>query len=271
MQSLITRLGSLAVVGVLMVGCATPPPADDPESLAEFQAMNDPLEPANRAIHFFNTGFDTLLYKPASGWYRALTPPPIQEGVHNMLSNVQAPVTLVNELLQGEFERAWETFVRFLINSTLGIAGIVDQATDMGYATHTEDFGQTLATWGVDEGPFLMLPLLGPSNPRDAAGMAVDFFLDPFNWAMQSADQPGAIWGRNAMRAVDYRARNFDVLQDLERSSLDYYATLRSLYRQRRDDEIRNGATHKGSGPGTSSLEIPIPLILNDEVSQNKR
>ncbi|WP_046020315.1 VacJ family lipoprotein [Magnetospira sp. QH-2] len=271
MRPILTRLSALAVTGLLVAGCATPPPADDPEAVADFRAVNDPIEPTNRMIHGFNSGFDTLLYKPATTLYKGLTPPPLQEGVHNMLSNVHAPVTMVNEMLQGEFERAWETFLRFLINSTIGIGGLRDQATEWGYAPHSEDFGQTLAVWGLDEGPYLVLPILGPSNPRDAVGMAVDFFLDPFNYAVTEAGHSKAIWARNGMRAIDYRARNFDVLEELERSSLDYYATLRSLYRQRRDDEIRNGATHRGSGPATSTLEGPGPLTLEDEISQTQQ
>ena len=136
---------------------------------------------------------------------------------------------------------------------------------------HNEDFGQTLAVWGSDEGPYLMLPVFGPSNPRDAVGLSVDILTDPLTWWAYTTDNDGVLWARSGLRAVDERARNFDVIEDLEKSSLDFYATVRSLYRQRRKDEISDG---KASGnlpaPGLGETP-PIPdKVDGPEVSRSK-
>ena len=128
--------------------------------------------------------------------------------------------------------------MRFTMNSTFGILGINDLAGEMGMQEHTEDFGQTLATWDVDDGPYLVLPIFGPSNPRDGVGILADSLMDPFSWFTPFEFRMGRAVGT----AVDRRARNYDQINDLEKNSLDFYAAIRSLYRQRRADEIRNGA-----------------------------
>jgi len=145
------------------------------------------------------------------------------------------------DLLQGEAKRAKETAIRFVVNSTLGLGGILDVASRNGLPFHREDFGQTLAVYGAGEGPFLMLPILGPSSPRDATGLAVDIFaLSPFGYIHIKQ----YLWwelGRNYMKLLDLRSRNIETLDSLERSSIDYYGSVRSLYRQMRNAEIRNG------------------------------
>jgi phospholipid-binding lipoprotein MlaA len=158
--------------------------------------------------------------------------------VKNFLDNLRSPIIFVNDLLQGEFERAGTTLIRFLMNSSFGIAGINDFAGEVGLVRHDEDFGQTLAVAGVDSGPYLMLPIFGPSNPRDGIGILIDFLLDPFQYFTNSAFG----LSRSFTRAVDTRARRYDTIDDLERTSLDFYAAVRSLHRQRRADKIRNGA-----------------------------
>ncbi len=164
-----------------LASCASAP-NNDPESLAEYKKINDPAEPTNRFIFDFNQGLDKIIIKPLTSFYRGIFPDPLREGVHNFLNNLKTPVVLTNDILQGEPERAGDTVMRFLINSTVGIGGLRDQASDWGYDAHEEDFGQTLAVWGVGEGPYIMLPLFGPSNPRDAIGKVVDYFLDPIKW-----------------------------------------------------------------------------------------
>ncbi len=233
-------------------GCATPPDPADREATTEFKQVNDPAEPTNRAVFAFNQVLDKGVLKPAAGMYRDLMPPAVRTGVHNALDNLRSPVVFLNDLLQGDMDRAGITFMRFLINSTLGVGGLGDPASDMGYAYHNEDFGQTLAKWGVDDGPYVMLPVFGPSNPRDAVGLVVDFLVDPFNWWAANSGNDFAPYARGATRAVDERARNYDTLEDLERSSLDFYATIRSLYRQRRADEIGNGTTTIRPAPDLS-------------------
>lgn len=247
------RVAASAVVAAFLVtGCATPPPPSDKDAVAEYNEVNDPAEPTMRAIFEVNRALDTMLLKPAAVVYKDLLPKPVQNRVHNFLNNLRSPIIFINDVLQGDMERAGNTFIRFLLNSTIGVLGLGDPASDLGYAFHDEDFGQTLAIWGMQEGPYVMLPVFGPSNPRDAVGMVVDFFVDPFSVWVRNTDRDGLIISRTATRAIDSRARHFDAIEDLEKSSLDYYASIRSLYRQRRADEIRNG---KGSA------NVPAPSI----------
>ena len=241
--ALCCRLAVTLALLALVSGCATAPDPSDREAYAEFQATNDPLEPLNRGVFEVNRGLDALILRPAAGFYRFLTPPPIQEAVSNFLRNLRSPIVLANDLMQGEWERAQTTVVRFAINTTAGIGGLGDPATGWGWPGHSEDFGQTLATWGIPEGPFLMLPVIGPSNPRDAVGLAVDnLLLDPIAWYARYHDEfAGYAYARTAATLIDFRAQNIEALDDLERNSLDFYAALRSLYRQVRASEIEQG------------------------------
>jgi len=234
----------IAVFALTAVGCATAPASNDAEAVAEYQETNDPAEPTMRAIFAFNQALDKAIVKPVAKAYREVAPEKVRLGVHNVLNNLRAPVIFLNDLMQGEFERALATLIRFLVNSTAGIFGLSDTAADLGIEFRDEDFGQTLATWNVPEGPYLMLPVFGPSNPRDAVGRVVDFFIDPLNiWAGNTETDWVAPAQTSAM-AVDFRARHYETIEDLERSSLDFYAAVRSLYRQHRKDEINNGVAN---------------------------
>ncbi|MCX7629525.1 MAG: VacJ family lipoprotein [Geminicoccaceae bacterium] len=200
------------------------------------EEVHDPLEPINRTIYGLNELFDVMLLGPVAQTYGEL-PRPLRTGVRNVLDNLRSPVTFVNDLLQGEFDRAGVTFARMFINSTIGIFGLFDLASEFGYPPHEEDFGQTLAVWGVGEGPFLMLPLLGPSTVRDAAGFVVDrAAFDPL--ARLGDTDIGAV--RAIGETIDTRHRLDPVIRDLRRNSLDPYAAVRSAYLQRRAAEIRN-------------------------------
>lgn len=231
-------IGSAACIALLAAACATPPPASDREAVAAFNEANDPYEPFNRAMLDFNLALDKAILKPAAYIYKEGVPDPIQTNVTNFLANLRGPVVFANDLLQGEFDRAGNTLLRFAMNSTIGILGINDFAAEAGIAKHTEDFGQTLAAWQVEPGPYLVLPIFGPSNPRDGIGLLADSLIDPFTWLTPFEFRLGRAGGQ----ALDRRARNFDQLNDLEKNSLDFYAAIRSLYRQKRRDEIRNGA-----------------------------
>ncbi|MFP6733877.1 MAG: VacJ family lipoprotein [Rhodospirillales bacterium] len=224
----------------VLANCASAP-ENDPEALAEYQTINDPIEPANRTIFSFNLFLDRALFRPVTAIYRTIAPETVREFIHNFLQNLRTPVILANDLLQGEPSRGGTTTVRFAINTTIGILGFGDPASSMGFEQHDEDFGQTLAVWGVGEGPYLMIPIFGPSNPRDAVGKIVDFFLDPVNWWARNEGLDSVLWGRTVMTGIDTRDQLWDVLDDLEKSSIDFYASIRSLYRQRRNDEITNG------------------------------
>lgn len=248
LRSSLLALFAVAIAG--LPGCATAP--KDPAARAEFEKDNDPIEPFNRAMFAFNKQMDGMFLRPAAVAFKEALPEPVQDGVHNFLSNLRGPVVLANDLLQGEFDRAGNTAGRFVINTTVGVLGVWDAAAYMGIEGHSEDFGQTFATWGVGEGFYLVLPFLGPSNPRDAVGLVTEYLVDPVNIYLRDNDQDGWILARSLVTGVDFRARNLQTIDELERTSLDYYVAVRSLYRQRRADEISNGK-------GTS--EVPAPGI----------
>ena len=246
-----------AATALAAAGCATVP-ENDPEALAAYEEANDPLEPMNRYFFEVNYALDELFLKPIAGWYYIALPNPAQDGVRNFLRNLSSPVILANDLFQGETDRAGTTLIRFLVNSTIGIAGLIDVAGEMGYPYHDEDFGQTLAVHGADEGPYLVLPLLGPSNPRDVGGRVVDIFLDPLTYITYGNDNLAELmYVRAGLTVVDARARNLKTFDEIRAGSLDYYATIRSLYRQRRNDAIRNGENPDDALTMTLQPETP--------------
>jgi phospholipid-binding lipoprotein MlaA len=220
---------------------------------------NDPLEGVNRAVFEFNRVVDGLLIKPAAQIYRGVLPQQAQDSVRSFLRNLRTPAILVNDVLQGDMDRAGTTISRFLVNTTLGIGGLFDVAGDhLGIPFHDEDFGQTLAVWGVGEGPYLVLPILGPSNPRDVVGLASEWFLDPVNlYFTNKEDEDWVPWVRAGLTGVDARARSLD--------ALDYYAAIRSLYRQNRDNQIRNNRS--GDEPNAPSVSKAAVTLPDDVVS----
>ena len=222
-----------------LAACATKPPASEPEALAEYEETNDPLEPTNRVFYAINNGIDTVILKPAAEAYRWALPEPVRTGIHNMLGNLSTPVVLANDMMQGKPRRAGDTTMRFLINSTAGVAGVFDFASDWGYPSHDTDFGITLALWGVPIGPFLFLPVIGPSGPRDAVGFGMNIVLDPFTWVGQGAVVTALNWTRFAVSAMDARSRVLEAVDQIKKSALDPYATFRSLYRQNRESKIQ--------------------------------
>jgi phospholipid-binding lipoprotein MlaA len=236
-------LAFLALVAFNLSGCATKPPASDPDALADYEQTNDPLEPTNRVFYAINNGIDTVILRPAALAYRYVVPGPVREGIHNVLANIGTPVQLVNDILEAKPRRAGDTTMRFLINTTAGLLGIFDVATKWGYPDHDADFGMTLALWGVPEGPFLFLPVLGPSDPRDASGFVAGIALDPFTWIGTGPNKPGWSafkWSRQGLNAIDQRERVLDSLDQIKKTALDPYATFRSLYRQHRHAQIEN-------------------------------
>ena len=226
----------LALAGML-AGCAASPPATDAEAVAEFRQNNDPLEPTNRFFYKVNDGLDTYVFRPVAVAYRAAVPGVVRRPIHNALSNIAAPVTFANDVLQARPRRAGTTMMRFLINSTAGVGGLFDVATDLGYPVHDTDFGVTLALWGAGDGPFLFLPVLGPSNIRDASGFAGNVLLDPFTWATFGGSN-ALVYSKLGAGAVDSRERVIDTVDNIKKSALDPYATFRSLYRQNRQATI---------------------------------
>jgi phospholipid-binding lipoprotein MlaA len=247
------------------VAAATPAPV---VSTTDVQAVdqNDPFETGNRIFFDANQFLDRILLRPVAVVYRNVLPDFAQDGVRNVMNNLNSPVIFTNDLLQGEGDRAGTTLLRFGINSTLGIGGLVDVAKHFDLAYHDEDFGQTLGTWGAGEGPYFYFLVMGPSNLRDFSGFVVDRAFDPLTYVNWGDDELEYVpLARTVLNVIDLRARNIETLDEIERSSVDYYASIRSLYRQSRADAIRNGAPSSDlpdfeSGGGVSS---PSPISPN--------
>jgi phospholipid-binding lipoprotein MlaA len=221
-------LASLAAA-VAAAACAT-----SPEALE----ANDPFEPVNREIYEFNIAADRALLRPAARGYRAVTPQPARDGVHNFFVNLNQPVVFANLVLQGRFEESLETVGRFAMNTVFGLGGVFDVASAEDVPRHETDFGLTLARWGVGEGPYLMLPLLGPSNPRDGIGRIADRYPYPLNWNADFSDSVEA-WSLRGLNAVEFRARHGDAFESFERTAIDPYVQFRSAYRQSRRSGLR--------------------------------
>ncbi|MBV9330373.1 MAG: VacJ family lipoprotein [Alphaproteobacteria bacterium] len=231
----------IVVLGVFLGGCATSP---SPEALA----ANDPYEPTNREVFRFNQKLDKYVVVPSVGAYFYVVPQWGRDRVHDLLDNLSLPITFANDILQGETKRGGQTMARLLVNATLGLGGLFDPASRLKIPNHSEDFGQTLAVWGLHEGPYLVLPLFGPSNPRDATGIAADYFIDPLHWLHYRQH----IWwdaGHEYMSLLDLRAQTYQTVQGVQRTSVDFYSSMRSLYRQLRNNEIRNGRPETGPLP----------------------
>ena len=203
----------------------------------------DPFEDVNRAVFAGNEFVDDILLRPVAEVYRDYFPEPLQDRVRDMLRHLRSPLIFANELLQGDFEGAGNVASRFFINSVAGIGGFVDVANHNGQGIpfEGEDFGQTLAVWGVDSGPYLVLPLLGPSNARDTVGRVVELLADPIGIIATAYEFEAFNYGRLGFTIVDARARVLDDLDALEEQSLDFYVTIRDLYTRMREAEIRDG------------------------------
>ena len=239
-------IGLIATLALTLGACATRPDPGDQAAVAAYQEANDPVEPLNRYFFAVNDQLlDGLILKPAAQGYDAVLPGFAKDSIRHFL---------VNDVLQGEWDRAGTTITRFGINTTAGVGGLLDPATGWGYERHGEDFGQTLAVWGTGEGPYVFLPLLGPAPPRDLAGFVVDQAFDPLTYVFWNRDSviPPT---RFIVNGLDLRARNLDTLDEIERTSVDYYAALRSLYRQSRNNEIANGEIDPDKLPDISDID----------------
>jgi phospholipid-binding lipoprotein MlaA len=228
----------LVACGLGLTGCATP----SPEALA----ANDPFEPANRAVYTFDEKFDGAIVLPVAGLYIKYIPKPVRIGIRNVLSNAEEPVTIANDLLQLHVGQAARMTGRMALNSTVGIGGVVDIAARHGLVEQKADFGQTLSRYGVGPGPFLVLPIIGPEPPRDLVGDTADLFIDPLTWLPPGwplLDRVGLTAGVRVWEPYVTHARDILLRRVLEKGSLDPYATMRSISRQLRADEIDGGTT----------------------------
>ena len=211
----------------------------------------DPLEPVNRAVFGFNNFADKIVLEPAAKGYRKL-PSPIQSGISNFLGNLRMPLVILNQFLQGQGSNAMQSTGRFVINSTVGFLGLIDVADKVGLEEKEEDFGQTLATWGVGDGFFVVLPIFGPSNLRDTGGMVLTLMTDPINAYAVREGEAWLVPLRTSINAVDQRSKIIDEVNALRNNSVDYYAAVRSSYYQNRKAAIKNI---------DDSELTPVPLI----------
>jgi phospholipid-binding lipoprotein MlaA len=197
--------------------------------------INDPLEPFNRVMYALNSVLDGMIMKPLAIAWRLLLPDPVREGVDHVFTNLKSPITLVNHALQGEPSRAATTLGRFLINTTMGILGIFDVATELGLPGEETTFNETLAVWGVNTGPYLIIPLLGPSSLRHIVGMGADYFFQPYDYYFDGDHHHGDSWVPWAIigvEAIHKRNLVLESVDDVVANSADPYATFRSAYFQ---------------------------------------
>ncbi len=231
-----------AVLGIgILGGCAT---AHDPR---------DPLEPINRGIYKFNDAVDTMFLKPVAQVYEGVTSPAARTGVSNVFSNINDVVVALNNLLQGKVSEAASDIGRVLINTTAGLFGLFDVATPVGLEKHDEDFGQTLGYWGVGDGPYLVLPIIGPRTTRDTGGLVVDFLTDPVSYTDPSRDRNQVM----GLRLVSRRAELLGASNLLSVAALDEYEFVRDAYLQRRRNLI-----HDGNPPREKEAGIDVKPLL---------
>jgi phospholipid-binding lipoprotein MlaA len=229
----------LAVAALLSAGCAS---TANPR---------DPLESVNRGIYEFNDAVDTVVMKPVAEAYRGVLPSFVRTSVRNFLDNIKDVLNLANNALQGKFYDALDDFGRIALNTTFGVAGLFDIASEAGLPKHDEDFGQTLGRWGVPSGPYVVLPFLGPSTLRDALALIVDWKTDPVTYVDPRRDRQ-IIWG---VRIVSRRADLLDASNLLETAALDPYEFLRDAYIQRRRNQVYDG----NPPPEKEDEDLPPP------------
>jgi phospholipid-binding lipoprotein MlaA len=210
-----------------LAGCATGPDRDP----------RDPLEPLNRAVYSFNDMIDRIALEPLAQGYQAITPAPVDKGITNFFNNLGDLRSAVNNLLQFKIGRAFSDVGRFAVNSTVGVLGLMDVASNMDLPRYNEDFGQTLGVWGVGSGPYVVLPFFGPSSGRDGVGVVVDWFTDPLMLVEDDATR----WGLRGLKLIDTRADLLNASRVLDQAALDPYAFVRDAYLQQRQSVVYDG------------------------------
>jgi len=231
-----------ALLALPLAGCASNKELADGE-------IYDPMEGMNRAVFDVNDAVDQAIAEPIARGYRAVTPKLARDGVRNFLRNLRSPVNVANQILQGDIQGAAGDITRFAMNTTIGVGGLFDVAADTGLEYEYEDFGQTMAVWGVDHGPYLVLPLMGPSSFRDATGLLVDTVADPVRLYLHNTDQEEWNYARMGVTALDKREELLDALDDLRKNSFDYYAAMRSAYMQKREALVNDDDPDKVAAP----------------------
>lgn len=244
-----TRRVMLLLGACLVSACAS---NNDPYASEQ---ISDPFEGTNRAVFKFNTAVDDAVIHPVIEGYRFVVPRPARTGIRNALRNLNTPTRFANQVLQGDVDGALTEVSRGMMNTLLGFGGFIDIAADTGLEHEAEDFGQTLAVWGVPHGPYLVVPLLGPSSLRDYAGYIVDGYADPLRHYLDNIDQEELYYTKVALSYLDLRESLMDVLKSLEYSSVDYYASVRSTYYQRRQALVNDEGKQQAGGYGLPDFD----------------
>ena len=233
------RALSVAACCALTGACATLP--DDPAERADVIALNDPFEPANRLAYSFNSEVARTILAPVAMAAQVPVLTPVRTVVSNFLQNLREPMTFVNDIAQGHECAAGSTLRRFMVNSTLGIGGIFDVAKTRGkLEAHDNDFGTTLGVWGLPAGPYLVLPVLGPTDARGVVGTAVEYYADPVDlvWT-KNGGSDWVVYTRTVLDELDQQAKVLPALAVIEKTSLDPYAAVRSAYRENLADQMK--------------------------------
>lgn len=226
------------LINFVVSGCAS---VNKDQIIAEniaTQKVADPIEPINRIVFSFNNIFDKYAVRPVSILYRGVLPEFIRNRISYSLDNLSMPVTTINNILQFKFGKAGVSTARFVINSTIGIFGFFDPASYFGLEADYEDFGQTLGVWGIPTGPYLVLPFLGPSSPRDFTGLLSTSLLDPTYQVGNSSNRDLFRSYRMGVGVINFRSENIEIFDDLQNNSVDYYAAVRSFYNQSRNSQV---------------------------------
>ena len=240
-------------------GCAS---SSQPDVIDSGNAIYDPYEGYNRAVTSFNLAVDHTVINPIIKGYRTVTPVPARTGLQNFMKNLRSPVNLINQLLQGDLEGAGDVLVRAVVNTTVGVGGLFDVAGYEGIHYESEDFGQTLAVWGIGNGPYIVVPLFGPSTLRDYGGMFADSMMDPLRLYTHNIDKEGIYYAKTGTDYLLLRDFLYDTMTEIERSSFDYYAALRSTYYQYRKGAILDSVNRTKN---TSYDDLPdIPSFDDD-------
>jgi phospholipid-binding lipoprotein MlaA len=237
------------LLATALSGCATAPPKTDTADYQAYQQLNDPIEPTNRFFYKVNNGLDTYVMKPVAKGYVAITTQGIRNHVGNFVTNIGEPYRWLNFVAEGMPRAAGTSFVRFLLNSTIGIGGIFDPAAALGYHETDTDFGVTLAIWGMAPGPYLYLPVFGPSGARDALNIPIEFFATPMEAAPESAALNDFGYAETGLHLINTRAEFLAPIDQVKATALDPYATFRSLYRQSRASEVQQIYISDGRTP----------------------
>lgn len=228
---------------------------------AEEETINDPLEPINRIFFALNRVIDTVVLKPVAVVYSTVLPTPVQNGIGNFIQNLASPIYFLNHALQGNPEAAAKTALRFLMNTTMGLGGILDAGAELGYPETPTGFADTLGVWGVDTGPYLMLPIIGPSSFRGATGFAGDYYSNPFSYIFAKKrhhhKRRWMLYALTGTETVHNRSKVIGPLDDLEKNSADYYASIRSIHLQQQQYKVAQLKAAKNKPVDNTSVTSP--------------